>query len=39
MPNSALGNLIEAATIAVFKILSVVRIIPTDIIKCAILTA
>ena len=39
MPNSALGNLIEAATIAIFKILSVVRIIPIEIIKCAILNA
>ena len=36
MPNSALGNRIAAATNAFFKILSVARIIPSEIIKCAI---
>jgi hypothetical protein len=36
MPNRALGNLIAAATNAVFKNLSIAKIIPSETIKCII---
>lgn len=36
MPNSALGNLIAAATNALFNNLSVARIIPSETSKCKI---